>query len=322
MGTKTLASSSGLYLPLSANQKVIGVLGIQPDDTLQFRAPEQVHSLEAFVNQTALAIERAMLAEAAENARVRIETEQLRSSLLSSVSRDLRTPLAAITGSASTLRNTGIALDETTRRELIDSIHKEAARLNRLVNNLLDMTRLESGPQHNRVIAQKDWGAVEEVIGSALARLSEQIGQREVQTHVPPDLPPVPYDAVLIEQVLINLIENALKYSPAESPISVSAWKVKRGVIEGLAQHDHIILEVADHGVGIKPGDETRIFEKFYRSDIAQQVASGAGLGLAICRAIVLAHGGQISVKNRSGGGAAFQFALPIEGQAPVVELH
>jgi len=322
MGTNTLASSQALYLPLPANQKVIGVLGIRPDNTLQFRAPEQVHSLETFVTQAALAIERAMLAETAENARVQIETEQLRSSLLSSVSHDLRTPLAAITGSASTLRDPGISLDENTRRELIDSIYSEAERLNRLVNNLLDMTRLESGLQHNRMIAQKEWGSVEEVIGSTLARLNEQLGQRKVQTHVPSDVPMVPYDAILIEQVLINLIENALKYSPTDSPISVSAWKVSRGIIAELDEHDYVVVEVADHGTGIKPGDEMRIFEKFYRGDIAQNGVSGAGLGLAICRAIVLAHGGQIWVKNRTGGGAAFQFALPIEGQAPVVELN
>ncbi len=324
-GTKTLASSSGLYLPLKAARGVIGVLGIRPDDSQRFRVPEQLHSLEAFVNQTALAIERAMLAKAAEDARVQIETEQLRNSLLSSVSHDLRTPLAAITGSASTLIDPNLVLADDTRRELTQSIYGEAERLNRLVNNLLDMTRLEAGLQGGRMIVQKEWGSVEEIIGSTLLRLEKQIGSREVKTHVPSDLPMVAFDAILVEQVLVNLLENALKYTPDDSPISVSAWSAKRGEMAGQDAHATVVVEVADYGPGLRPGDEPHVFEKFYRGaphpNGKAKAPSGTGLGLAICKAIVLAHNGQIWAKNRIGGGVSFQFTLPIEGQPPVIEV-
>lgn len=318
-GTQTLASASNLYLPLSTSQGAIGVLALQPHAaTLQpsqwFGTPEQFQQLETFANQTALAIERAQLSDETEDVRVQMETEQLRSSLLSSVSHDLRTPLAAITGAASSLMENGTALKPETTRELAQSIYTEAARLNRLVGNLLEMTRLEAGLQSGRVAAHKELQPIEEVIGSALARLDSALEGREVKTHVPADLPLVPIDAVMIEQVLINLLENALKYTPTHAPISVSAWTAQPGVVAGLDQPT-VIVEVADHGPGLNPGDEQRVFEKFYRgsqTDHNGAAPNGTGLGLAIAYGIIAAHGGRIWAENRPGGGASFKFALPI----------
>ena len=329
-GTQTLSSSRNLYLPLKTSHGAIGVLALQPQTETQtaqpasspaqwFTTPEQFQQLETFANQTALAIERAQLSDKTEEVRVQMETEQLRSSLLSAVSHDLRTPLAAITGAASSLLDDGTLLKPETTRELAQSIYTEAERLNRLVGNLLEMTRLEAGLQSGKVAAHKEWQPVEEVIGSALSRLEKALAGREVKTHVPTDLPLVPFDAVMIEQVLINLLENALKYTPAASPISVSAWIAQHGVIPGM-DHDALIVEVADHGTGLKPGDELRVFEKFYRGNQADNsgaAPNGTGLGLAISHGIVTAHGGRIWAENRPGGGASFKFALPIMGEPP-----
>ncbi len=327
-GTQTLSSSRNLYLPLKTSNGAIGVLALQPKtQTAQtasspahwFTTPEQFQQLETFANQTALAIERAQLSDETEEVRVQMETEQLRSSLLSAVSHDLRTPLAAITGAASSLLDDGVLLKPETTQELARSIYSEAERLNRLVGNLLEMTRLEAGLQSGKLVAHKEWQMVEEVIGSALTRLDKALAGREVKTHVPADLPLVPFDAVMIEQVLINLLENALKYTPTASPISVSAWVAQRGVIPGM-DHNAIIVEVADHGTGLKPGDELRVFEKFYRGNQADSTGAapnGTGLGLAIAHGIITAHGGRIWAENRPGGGASFKFALPITGEQP-----
>ena len=229
-GTDTLPGASGLYLPLTGSRGGVGVLGVRPVDPRPLQAPEQLHQLEAFASQTALAIERAQLAEEAERAQVRAETERLRNSLLSSVSHDLRTPLASITGAASTLLENETHLDAGTRRDLLESLHEEADRLNRLVQNLLEMTRLESGALQ----LHTEWHPVEEVVGAALGRFGKALARRAVTTRVPPDLPLVPIDDVLIEQVLINLLDNALKYTPAESPIEVErGGRRRRGADRG-----------------------------------------------------------------------------------------
>jgi len=303
-GTDTLPGASALYLPLIGSRGTVGVLGLRPQDPRPLQAPEQLHQLEAFASQTALAIERARLAEDAERAQVRAETERLRNSLLSSVSHDLRTPLASITGAASTLLENEGRLDARTRRDLLETLHEEADRLNRLVQNLLEMTRLESGALQ----LHTEWHSVEEVVGAALGRFGKALARRPVTTRVPPELPLVPMDDVLIEQVLINLIDNVLKYTPAESPIEVTAEDTGGAVL----------IEVADRGPGLRPGEERRIFEKFHRTEAAPTVR-GAGLGLAICRGIVHAHGGRIWAENRPGGGVTVRFTLPVKEAPPIL---
>jgi two-component system sensor histidine kinase KdpD len=300
LGTATLPGAAALYLPLQAPRGPVGVLGIRPADRHALDAPDQLHQLETFSNQTALAIERANLADEAQQAQVRIETERLRNSLLSSVSHDLRTPLATIKGAATTILENGSKLDARTRQELLESVREEADRLNRLVQNLLEMTRLESGALQLR----KEWHPLEEVIGAALSRLGKELTDRRVDTHVPAGLPLVPIDDVLIEQVLVNLLDNAVKYTPTSSPIRILATSTDEAVT----------VEVADHGPGLPRGEEDKVFEKFYRG---LPGGRGAGLGLAISQGIVKAHGGHIWAQNLPEGGVAFLFTLPLAGKPP-----
>lgn len=254
--------------------------------------------LDTFSRQIALALERVRLAGDAEAARVSAETERLRNALLTSVSHDLRTPLAAITGAATTLLEGGPRVDEPTLKDLLESIRDEAARLNRLVQNLLQMTRLQSG----ELLLRREWHPLEEVIGAAL----ERFGEQPVTLTVPRDLPLVPIDDVLIEQVIVNLLDNAAKYTGSDSPIRILASATDQAVT----------VEVADRGPGLPAGDETRVFEKFYRG--AGNGIQGTGLGLAICRGIIHAHGGRIWAQNLPEGGVAFLFTLPLTGSPPV----
>jgi two-component system sensor histidine kinase KdpD len=302
MGTDTLAGARALYLPLLGSRGTIGVLGVRPAQPRRLLVPEQLHLLETFASQAALALERVALSEEAQRAQIQAETERMRSSLLSSVSHDLRTPLAVITGATSSLVEGASTLDTVTRVELAQTAYDEANRLNRLVGNLLDMTKLESGALRVR----KEWQPLEEVVGAALTRLDDRLRSRPVTTGLPVDAALVPLDSVLIEQVLINLLENALKYTPPGSPIEIIASSAP----------DSVTVTVADRGPGIPPGDERRIFDKFYRAH-SEGDGGGVGLGLTICRGIVEAHGGRIWAENRPGGGAAFHFTLPVEGTPP-----
>jgi two-component system sensor histidine kinase KdpD len=302
IGTDTLHSARALYLPLLAARGKVSVLAVSHRDPERLLSPETRQHLAAFANQIASAIERSQLAGEAQLAQLQMETEQMRSSLLSSVSHDLRTPLAVVTGAASTLLED--AIDPATRRELTETILEEAQRLNRLVRNLLDMTRLEAGALR----VKKEWQPIEEVVGSALNRTEQALSGRTVLTDLALDLPLVPLDAVLIEQVLVNLLENAVKYTPPESPVEIRARKCPTGVQ----------LVVADRGPGIPAGEELRIFDKFYRVNGGQ--GGGVGLGLAICRGIVMAHGGQLFVERRPGGGAEFRFQLPVDGAPPALD--
>lgn len=240
-------------------------------------------------------------ADDARQREVAIQTERLRNALLSSVSHDLRTPLAVITGATTALLDGGGPSDPATRRDLLETVHEEALRLNRLVRNLLDMTRVEGGGLH----VHKEPHPIEELVGSALNRVDDRLGGREVSTDVPAALPLVPLDPVLIEQVLVNLLENAIKHTPEGTPLRVSV----------APSADEVTVSVDDRGPGVPEPDRARIFEKFQRLERGE--GGGVGLGLTICRGIVVAHGGRIWVEPRGGGGSRFRFTLPLRGEEP-----
>lgn len=301
--TDTLPASKGSYLALEALGDRVGVLGVEVLKG-QGETHERRQHLAAFAGQIAGALERTRLAEKAQLAQLRIEAEQLRNSLLSSVSHDLRTPLAVITGAASTLLDAKV--DPAIREDLTETILTEAELLNRLVRNLLDMTRLEAGA----VEVKKEWQSIEEAVGAALERVDRVMGSRKITIHLPADLPLVPYDSILLQQVLVNLLENAAKYTPEGTEICVSARVLSNSEID---------VEVADRGPGLPPGEEAKIFGKFYRAEKGR--GGGVGLGLTICKGIVTAHGGRIWAESREGGGAAFHFTLPIEGSPPTIEV-
>jgi two-component system sensor histidine kinase KdpD len=296
LGTDTLPAAGALYLPLVVAAGALGVLGVRPHDALLPLGPGQMDLLETLARQLASALERVRFASEAETARVSAESERLRNALLSSVSHDLRTPLGVIQGAASTLLDAQASLDDATREDLVETIREEADRLNRRVRNLLDMTRLEAGSPPLDV----EWQSVEEIVGSALERVERDAAKPRVSVRLPPALPLVACDGALLELVLVNLLENALKHAPAGTPIEVAAAETER----------ELILSVLDRGPGIPEPERERVFEKFYRSPAARG-AEGVGLGLAICRAIVRAHTGRIWVENRPDGGAGFHVALP-----------
>ena len=241
------------------------------------------------------------LADRAREAAVRAESEALRGTLLSSVSHDLRTPLAAITGAATTLRDQ--AVDEATRRDLVEAICDEAERMERLVGNLLDMTRLASG----EVSARREWIPVDELVGAALSRTEGKLARHLVRTLVPVSPVLVSVDPILVEQLLVNLLENAARHTPPGTEVLVRADGGPGG----------LVLEVADRGPGVAPGEEEKVFERFHRGGRA--TGQGAGLGLAIARAIAEVHGGTLRLTSRPGGGASFRLALPGAGSSPGV---
>ena len=306
IGTDTLPSAQAFYLPLVASGGTIGVVGLRPGDPGRFEDPTLQRLVETFAGQAALALERAQLAERAHHEQLEIEAERLRTALLSSLSHDLRTPLGAITGAASSLLEEQSPLAPAARRDLLQTILEEARRMNRLIGNLLDMIRVESGALE----VQKEWQPLEEVVGVALIRLDDRLRGHPVSVSLPPDLPLVPLDGVLIEQVFVNLLENAVKYTAAGTSIEISA----------VAINGAVRVDVADRGPGLPPGEEGRIFDKFYRAAGAG-TQGGVGLGLTICRGIVTAHGGRIWAENRPGGGALFRFTLPVAGGSAVPVL-
>ena len=269
-GTDTLPEAEALYVPLLASGGPVGVLGVKLYDSKRPLSAEQLRLLEAFANQTGASVENERLGEESEKARLQAETERLRSSLLSSVSHDLRTPLAVITGSASVLLESKEPLNSQTQKLLVQDIYDEADRLNRLLSNLLDMTKLSSGALN----LKKETQPLEEVVGSALARMRKKLAHHPVQANLPEDLPMLPIDSLLMEQVFINLLDNAAKYTPPGSLIEIVA-KV---------QNDRLRVEVADRGPGLLKGDEEKIFDKFYRGS---QVGKQSGAGLEIGRAHV-----------------------------------
>ncbi len=295
-GTDTLPAAASLLVPVAAGGSAVGVLAIRSRIPL---APDQLHLVEAFAGQTAVALERARLAAEAHEATVQVEAERFRNDLLSTVSHDVRTPLAAIAGASSSLLEANLAPGD--RAELARTIYDESRRLDRLLADILQVTRLESGA----VSLEKEWQPLEEAIGAALSRVEERLGDRDVKVELPDDLPLVPVDGLLLEQVFFNLLENAAKHTAAGTEIAVRAW----------AEPDWVVAEVADRGPGLPTGSEARVFEKFARLGVSG--ASGVGLGLTICRGIVSAHGGTIWAENRADGGVAFRFRLPLAGGPP-----
>ena len=297
-GTSTLPGSPALYLPLAASGRTVGVLGLPLGDPADFREPARRRLLESLAGQTAVALERLALVERSRESEVEVEAERLRTALLSSLSHDMRTPLASIEGAASTLLQEAEP-ERADRRELAATIVQESHRMGRLVANLLDMIRVEAGTLQ----AQKEWQLLPDAIGVALLRTEEQLRDHPVTTSFPADLPLVPMDEILLEQVFVNLLENAARHTPPGTPIEV-------GAVNGTRE---VIAFVADRGPGLPPGEEDTVFRKFYRGG----TGGGIGLGLTICRGIVTAHGGRIWAENRAGGGAVFRLSLPITGTPP-----
>jgi len=303
-GTHTLAGAEATYFPLSNGESVVGVLVLLPVNLRRIFLPEQQKLLDTFLQQIAQAITRVRLAEQAKKTQLDMEAERLRNSLLSSISHDLRTPLATIVGSASTLVEEDNALKAEDKLELNRAIYDEAQRMSTLVNNILDMARLDAGA----VVLNKQWYPLDEIIGVVLTRLQKRLEGRPVTVKLPPGTPMIYVDTVMIEQVLINLLENVLRYTPEKSPVEIMAE----------ASNFAVKISVADQGPGIPAGLENQLFEKFYRvrNEAAQ---SGVGLGLAICRAIIEAHGGSIQAQNRPTGGAVFSFMIPLDHAPPVL---
>ena len=302
LGTDTIPGSSWHYLPLNASMRTRGVLAFQPESPRLFAVPEQRRQLETFAALTAIALERVHYVDVAQKATVQIESERLRNSLLSALSHDLRTPLAGLTGLAESLRMTEPSLSAA-QHEIAEELISSAIRMSAQVNNLLDMARFESGEFR----LTSSWNSVEEMIGSAVRLSKRVLASRTLKTDVPADLPLVKCDAVLIERVLVNLLENAAKYTPPDAIVEIVAQSVG----------EEMRVTVVDNGPGIRPGSEQEIFNKFSRG-VRESAISGVGLGLAICKAIVEAHGGSISALNRGGRGAAFTFTLPISKEQPL----
>lgn len=296
VGTDTLGSAELLYLPLSTPACYIGVIGIKLANPANYRSPHHRRLLDAFVTQISLALERVQLAKQAEQSQILQARESLERALLNSISHDLRTPLVTIIGALSSLRDNDLPQDDHRRRELLTGAWEEAERLNRFVGNLLDMTRLESG----ELLLNREPCDVLDLIGCARAAMEKRLADRDIRVQLE-ELPLVPMDMVLMVQVLVNLLDNALKYSPNGSPIEIRA-----GLGEG-----QLRLEVLDHGPGIPNEDLKQVFEKFYRLPVPEG-ACGTGLGLSICRGIVEAHGGTIEAQNHPGAGLRMVINLPL----------
>jgi two-component system sensor histidine kinase KdpD len=297
--TNTLPAAQYRYLPLKTSKGVVGVLGIgKPNTADSDLAPAQRRLMEAFANQGAQAIERALLEEQNRQITLLQSAEKLQNALLNSISHDLRTPLVSITGALSALDEQYVKMDELVRSTLIENARGEADRLNRLVGNLLNMTRIESGA----IKLHLEPGDVQDLIGTAIEQLGKRIDQHQVKVDVPMNFPLLPLDFTLMVQVLVNLLENAVKYSPENSLIEVCAT----------LQDANARIQVLDRGAGIPHDDLSRIFDKFYRVQRPESV-SGTGLGLSISKGIVDAHGGQIHAYNREGGGTILEIALPLD---------
>lgn len=294
--TETLSGADNLYIPLATRESVVGLLGVKVVEKLI--TPEQQKLMEAWAALAAIAIERVRLTEKAREATLVLESDRLRTALLNSISHELRTPLASIMGSASTLLESDSLYSADERHELLESITDGSKRMNLILSNLLDTARIESGMMKLKY----DWCDIEDVIGTALQHLSEQVENRRLEINIREGIPLLQGDCVLLGQVVLNLVDNALKYSPADSSIEIQASATNEG----------LTVSVADHGIGIPATDMEKIFDKFYRVQHGESSIPGTGLGLSICKSIVEAHGGKIWASNRSEGGAVISFNLPL----------
>ncbi|RYF69773.1 MAG: DUF4118 domain-containing protein, partial [Comamonadaceae bacterium] len=297
LATNTLAAQTWRYVPLKAPMRVRGVLALEPAHPRWLLIPEQAQQLETLARQIAIALERVHYVDIAQKAVVDMESERLRNALLGAVSHDVRTPLTALITLAESLKSA----PEPERDAAAQAIVHQAHQLNALVSNLLDMARLESGVSGQSVSLRRDWQSVEEVVGSSIRAARPALGDTAVRTNLPADLPLVEFDPVLIERVLVNLLENAAKYGAP--PI----------VMRALVTESTLVLSVRDHGPGLPAsvrGKEHTLFEKFTRGQ-AESATPGVGLGLAICKAVVHAHGGTISAASADGGGAEFTVTIP-----------
>lgn len=294
--TETLPGSQYLYLPLNTKDNVVGVLGVQVIEKLI--TPEQRRLMDAWAGLAAIAIERVNLTEKARQAALLVESDRLRTALFNSISHELRTPLSSIIGSAATLLESEEMYSPAERRELLENVKEGSTRMNLILVNLLDTARLESG----MLQLKNDWCDIEDILGSALRQLADQLKNRPLAVKVPDNTPLLRGDCVLIGQVIVNLVDNALKYSTPGSGIEI---RVSSGT-------DRLQVAVADHGAGIPEADLPRIFDKFYRIQRKVGNIPGTGLGLSICKGIVEAHGGTIWAENAIGGGAVISFSLPL----------
>ena len=307
-GADTLPGAKRLFLPLRTGRGPVGVLGIDRDRPGPLLTPDGRRLLDALADQVAVAIERVTLAEDVDRARVQAETERLRAALLTSISHDLRTPLASIIGAMTSLRSYGDAYDKASREELMSTIQSEAERLNRFIGNLLDMTRLESGA----IQLNPEMIDASEIIGTALNRASKILADHRLEIDIDPHLPMLRLDYLLFEQALFNILDNAAKYAPPKSLVRISAHR----------ENGSVVVRVEDEGPGIPPGDLERIFDKFYRVHAQDRQRAGTGLGLAICRGFVEAMGGTITAGNRSKGGGVFTIRIPIEEEQSAMEAR
>ena len=301
-GTATLPTALWLFLPMRTARGPVGVVGVQMSEGADMPLPDQMRLLETLADQAAVAIERTTLVSDIEAARVATERERLRSALLSSLSHDLRTPLVSIMGAASSLISYDEALAPDARRELAQTIQDEAERLNRFVQNLLDMTKLGAGALKPRV----DWADLNDIVGAAVERARGFARGHTIRVEIDPGMPLLCVDPVLMEQVFFNLLDNACKYSPSGTTVKVWALKTT----------EHVVIEVADQGPGIPLEDREKVFDMFFRVDQADSQAAGTGLGLAICRGIVEAHGGTIHAEagmHETGTAIVIHLPLPPE---------
>ncbi|PWC36487.1 sensor histidine kinase KdpD [Azospirillum sp. TSO35-2] len=309
-GSTTLPAADWLFLPLRTGRNAagalpMGILGVQLQDGQALLSPEQGRLLDTLADQAAVAIERTALVADIEAARVAAETERLRAALLSSLSHDLRTPLVSILGAASSLHSYGDTLKPAERQDLAQTIQEEAERLNRFVQNLLDMTRIGSGTLRPR----SDWVDLADIVGAALGRARRMLGDRPVSVDLEAGLPLLRLDPVLIEQVFFNLIDNVCKHSPEGRPVTIRARR----------RDDTVLVEVCDQGPGIPEADRERIFDMFYRVEAGDAQAAGTGLGLAICRGIVAAHGGTITAgAGHDGTGTCITVTLPVPAEPEI----